>query len=56
MLSSLPSATGCGLAFSAGVFRKLVHARQLRGAGYTHRYEQWSYPGDQPPELPPGMR
>ena len=37
---------GCGLAWSSGIFRQLVHAKQLRSAGYVESGEKWEYKGE----------
>lgn len=46
------SEEGCGLAFSSGIFRQLVHAKQLKSAGYEKRTDgSWVYPGEGTPSL-----
>ena len=46
-----PTALGCGLAWSSGVFRQLVHAKQLRGHGFVKAGDGWEFPGEKPPEV-----
>jgi len=45
------SEEGCGLAWSSGVFRQLVHAKQLRGHGFVKAGDGWEFPGETPPEV-----
>lgn len=40
------SEEGCGLAWSSGIFRQLVHAKQLRSAGYVESGDKWEYKGE----------
>ena len=50
-VSTRPSVSGCGLAWSSGVFRQLVHAKQLKSAGYIKGTEGWEYPGEEKPKV-----
>eukprot|EP00435_Cladocopium_sp_Y103_P071998 s422_g39.t1 len=44
------SEEGCGLAWSSGVFRQLVHAKQLRSQGFVKASsgDGWEFPGEAP--------